>query len=92
MSNEQIEKGDDPHYLYKRELFIERLFSFLRQKLGYRSDMQYLAPDEFKTIPSPTRQEFIIYTKIIMWSDIHLLKRIKRVGIVLKHFMAHRGG
>ena len=78
--------------VYKRGLYIERLFSFLRQRLGYGSDLQDLAHIEFQTIPSPTWKEFTAYTKVLMLSDVPLLKRVKRFGTIFRYYKAHRRG
>lgn len=72
--------------VYKRFSAISNMFEFLRQRLFYSSNLIDLAPLEFRTIPNPTREEFNIYSGIILSSPLPLHKKLGKIRYMFTHF------
>lgn len=74
---------------YQRFLSINYLLEHIRKKMNYSSEVYNLAHLEFRTIPCPTKKEFVLYFKIIMSFNIPLYKKIGMLKPVLQHYFKH---
>lgn len=79
-------KFDGSHYLYKRELSLDRLFSLMYQRMGYKFDVAELASLEFKTIQSPNLEDLNTYLKIVRLSKMSFLRKLKHMADILLYF------
>jgi glycosyltransferase involved in cell wall biosynthesis len=79
-------KFDGSHYLYKRELSLDRLFSLMYQRAGYKIDVAELASLEFKTIQSPNLDDLNTYLKIVRLSKMSWSRKLKHMADILLYF------
>jgi glycosyltransferase involved in cell wall biosynthesis len=79
-------KFDGSHYLYKRELSLDRLFSLMYQRAGYKFDVAELASLEFKTIQSPNLEDLKTYLKIVRLSKMSWSRKLKHMADILLYF------
>jgi glycosyltransferase involved in cell wall biosynthesis len=70
---------------YKRVIALNRLFSLLRQKMNYQEDLFEAAAYELKTIPTPRREQFLMYLGIVINSNMTLIQKINSVLVILKY-------
>ncbi|MFB8790300.1 MAG: glycosyltransferase family 2 protein [Potamolinea sp.] len=77
---------DGSHYLYKRELSLDRLFSLMYQRMGYKMDLAELAVMEFKTLQSPNLEDLDVYLKIVRLSKMSLFRKLKHMADILLYF------
>jgi len=64
-NNNYMGKTFSTDYLYKRELKIQKLFSYYCNQMGYSKRLIELTNLEFKTISNPISKDLIEYLKII---------------------------
>ncbi len=78
------------NYFYKRELSLDRLFSLMYQRMGYKMDLAELAVLEFKTIQSPNLEDLDVYLKIVRLSKMSLLRKLKHMANILLYFRSFK--
>jgi glycosyltransferase involved in cell wall biosynthesis len=85
-NNNILGKLKGSHYHYKRELSLERLFSLMYQRAGYKFDVAELAALEFKTIQSPNLEDLSTYLKIVRLSKMSWSKKLKKIAEIIRYF------
>lgn len=83
-------KYDGSHYLYKRELSLDRLFSLIYQRMGYKIDLGELAAREFKTIQSPNLEDLNTYITIVRISKMSLSRKLKQITEIVSYFYSQK--
>ncbi|MCG5060317.1 MAG: glycosyltransferase [Limnoraphis sp. WC205] len=73
--------------VYQRFVSLNYMFEDIRQKMNYGSELYQLAHLEFRTIPCPTTQEFVLYFKLIMSFSIPFYKKLGMLKPVFQHFL-----
>lgn len=80
----------DVSYDYLRQLRIQRLFSYLRDRLGLHGELRHLSSMEFRTIPAPTREELGAYAGLVATADLPVGKKLRQLLAMGRHYALAR--
>ena len=73
-------------YNYRRELYVNRLFSFFLSVLNYDVDRLPSALDEFKLLPAPSYEDLLIYLKVVNKKEKKFGKRLDYRIRMIRHY------
>ncbi|MUG96749.1 glycosyltransferase [Scytonema sp. UIC 10036] len=83
-------KERTPEYLQKYDRCVERLFSFLVEKMSYSSHLCEQAHTEFQTIPHPLEKEFKTYRSLVKWGNFSFVRKIIMLLSLYTHYYSKR--
>jgi glycosyltransferase involved in cell wall biosynthesis len=82
---------DRPDIFFSRQVSIVRLFNLLCERFHITRDISTIAQFEFKTIPAPSFEDLVRYSKVVIRNGAKPTSRILAIGVLVKWFLKSKG-